>query len=406
MKTEDKHLVRMEGRCRGLLEAAPDAMVVVNQDEEIVLVNARAEKQFGYSREELLGRPVTILIPEGLAARLPADGLRTPAQQIGVGIELTGRRKNGSAFPIEIMLSPNESDEGTLVTAAIRDITTRKTSEAHLLKSVAQGRVVEEALFDEKERAQVTLNCIGDGVVCTDISGNVTFLNVVAEKLTGWVWQEAAGRPMAEVFPILNEASRETVPNPMEIAVDRDRTVHLPSNCLLVRRDGSEIPIEDSVAPIHDREGRATGAVIVFRDVSAARVMALKLAHSAQHDFLTGLPNRMLLNDRVSQAISLAPRHRKNVAILYLDLDGFKHINDSLGTPSATRCFRSSRNAWSVACVARTRSAGREAMNLSCCFPRWNAPRMPPEWPGGCCRRWSRCAPSSSSPFTSPRASA
>src|SRR4029077_1180237 len=96
-------------------------------------------------------------------------------------------------------------------------------------------------------------------------------------------------------------------------------------------RNGVEIPIEDSVAPIHDREGRATGAVIVFRDVSASRAMALQMTHSAQHDFLTGLPNRMLLNDRVGRAIALAPRHRKKVAVLFLDLDGFKHINDSLG---------------------------------------------------------------------------
>jgi diguanylate cyclase (GGDEF)-like protein/PAS domain S-box-containing protein len=199
------------------------------------------------------------------------------------------------------------------------------------LRHAIERRNLEEALFVEKERAQVTLNSIGDAVICTDITGNITFLNLIAEKMTGWPRQEAAGLPMADIFRILDATSHETTPNPTEIAVGENRTVHLPSNCVLVRRDGFEIPIEDSVAPIHDRQGRPIGAVIVFRDVSAARAMSLQMAYSAQHDFLTGLPNRMLLNDRVSQAIVLAPRHAKKVAVLFLDLDGFKHINDSLG---------------------------------------------------------------------------
>jgi len=323
---------------RALLEAAPDAMVVVNQGGEIVLLNLQAEKQFGYHPDELVGQKVKNIIPEGFAERLLADSTRTAAdalaQQIGTGIELMGRRKDGSEFPIEIMLSPLESAEGILVTAAIRNISVRKDAEEHVAQMDDRYRGLldaEEALFVEKERAQVTLNCIGDAVVCTDISGNITFLNPVAEKMTGWSCQQAAGRPMAEVIRILDATNRKTTPNPMEMAVGQNRTMHLSSNCILIRRDGFEIPIEDSVAPIHDREGQATGAVIVFRDVSAARAMALQMTHAAQHDLLTGLPNRMLLNDRASQAIAFAQRHMKKVAVLFLDLDGFKHINDSLG---------------------------------------------------------------------------
>jgi PAS domain S-box-containing protein len=141
-KAAEEHLEQMEGRYRGLLEAAPDAMVVVNQDGEIVLLNVQAEKQFAYSRDELLGQKVKNIIPEGFAERLIADGTRTAAgalaQQIGAGLELTGRRKDGSDFPIEIMLSPLESPEGILVTAAIRDITERKKSEQHLVTTVGE----------------------------------------------------------------------------------------------------------------------------------------------------------------------------------------------------------------------------------------------------------------------------
>jgi diguanylate cyclase (GGDEF)-like protein/PAS domain S-box-containing protein len=209
------------------------------------------------------------------------------------------------------------------------------------LRYAIERKTMEEALFVEKERAQVTLNSIGDAVVCADTTGKITFLNLVAEKITGWTWKEAAGLPMPDVFKILDASTRQPTPNPVDAALGLNRAVHLPSNCILVRRDGFETPIEDSVAPIHDRQGIATGAVIVFRDVSLARAMAAEMAHSAQHDFLTGLPNRMLLNDRVNQAIGMVPRHAKKIGVLFLDLDGFKHINDSLGHPTGDKLLQS-----------------------------------------------------------------
>ena len=209
------------------------------------------------------------------------------------------------------------------------------------LRYAIERKVVEDALFVEKERAQVTLNSIGDAVASTDSAGNITFLNLVAEEMTGWSLQEAAGRPMAEVLRIVDATSHETTPNPMDTAVAQNQTVHLPLNCVLIRRDGFETPIEDSVSPIHDRKGQASGAVIVFHDVSASQAMALQMTHSAHHDFLSGLPNRILLNDRIDQAIASASRYMKKLAVLFLDLDGFKHINDSLGHPTGDKLLQS-----------------------------------------------------------------
>jgi diguanylate cyclase (GGDEF)-like protein/PAS domain S-box-containing protein len=199
------------------------------------------------------------------------------------------------------------------------------------LRYAVERKIMEDALFAEKERAEVTLNCIGDAVACSDVSGLVTFLNLVAQKTTGWSLADALGKPMSDVVTIVDAVSRKATANPMERAIRQDAVVHIPSDCILIRQDESEVPIQDSVAPIHDREGRTTGAVIVFRDVSMGRAMAQQMAHSAHHDFLTGLPNRVLLNDRIGLAAALAARHGKKAAVLFLDLDGFKHINDSLG---------------------------------------------------------------------------
>jgi diguanylate cyclase (GGDEF)-like protein/PAS domain S-box-containing protein len=200
-----------------------------------------------------------------------------------------------------------------------------------VLKYMIARKQTEDALFIEKERTQVTLNSIADGVLSTDVSGNVTYLNPVGESMTGWTQQEALGRPFAEVFRIIDGASREPARNPMDLAIERDCAVGLASGCILLRRGGPESVIEDSAAPIHDRLGRVTGAVIVFHDVNKSRAITEKMSHLAQHDFLTDLPNRLLLNDRITQAISFAQRHQKQLAILFLDLDRFKEINDSLG---------------------------------------------------------------------------
>jgi len=188
-----------------------------------------------------------------------------------------------------------------------------------------------EALFREKERAQVTLNSIGDAVVCTDVSGNVTFLNPVAEALTGWSADQAIGRPFVEVFRIIDVLDHRHAINPMSLVIETNKPLNLPGGSVLIRRDGVESAIEDSTAPIHDRRGCVTGGVMVFHDVTQARAIAQKMSHLAQYDYLTDLPNRLLLNDRLSQAICAAHRLQQHLAVLFVDVDRFKHVNDSLG---------------------------------------------------------------------------
>ena len=206
--------------------------------------------------------------------------------------------------------------------------------------SVAR-KILEETLFNEKNRAQVTLDCIGDAVICTDLGGNISFLNPVAERMTGWSLKEAAGKPLADSFKIMDANTGETAANPTDKALGQGRTKDLPANCILTRRDGHQVFIEDSVAPIRDRDGMAAGSVLVFRDVTVARRLAEEITHLAEHDPLTGLPNRLLLNDRLNQAIARAGRKTSLIAVLFMDLDGFKHINDSLGHPTGDKLLES-----------------------------------------------------------------
>ena len=209
------------------------------------------------------------------------------------------------------------------------------------MRSSVPRKVLEETLFHEKDRAQVTLDCIGDAVICTDVAGNISFLNPVAERMTGWSLREAAGKALADCFKIMDANTGETAANPTEKALGQDRTTNLPANCILTRRDGHQVFIEDSVAPIRDSNGIAAGSVLVFRDVTVARRLAQEITHLAEHDPLTGLPNRLLLNDRLDQAIARAGRKTSLIAVLFMDLDGFKHINDSLGHPTGDKLLES-----------------------------------------------------------------
>ncbi|HEX7634359.1 MAG TPA: diguanylate cyclase, partial [Noviherbaspirillum sp.] len=201
---------------------------------------------------------------------------------------------------------------------------------ARLQAEISIRRATEENLFEAHEKARVTLNSIGDGVITTDIEGKVTYLNPAAERMSGWSSGEAMGQPIAEVFRIVDPVSRHPVDTALEATLHGNRITHIPSSSLLIRRDGTEAVVDDSCAPMHDRNGQVIGAVLAFHDVSAVRAMSLKMSYITQHDSLTDLPNRFLLNDRLRQAVVLAQRHGTRIALLFLDLDRFKHVNDTL----------------------------------------------------------------------------
>jgi diguanylate cyclase (GGDEF)-like protein/PAS domain S-box-containing protein len=227
------------------------------------------------------------------------------------------------------------------------------------LSSMVERAANAEALFEEKERAQVTLNSIGDAVMSSDVRGHVSYLNVVAESLTGWSREEARGHSVEEVFRIIDATTRETLQNPMALAIRENKTVCLTPNCVLIRRDGVESAVEDSAAPIHDRRGRVTGAVMVFHDVNSARAISLRMSYLAQHDSLTDLPNRILFNDRLTQSMALAHRHKQKLAVLFLDIDRFKHINDSLGHAIGDRLLQQVAQRL-LACVRSSDTVSRQ----------------------------------------------
>jgi diguanylate cyclase (GGDEF)-like protein/PAS domain S-box-containing protein len=304
---------------RTLIELSPDGIGVTDQNGILSMLNQKALNLLGYEHpDEIIGKSsLEIVAPE---YREYVEQRANDAVSGGPGhFEYTLLRKDGSSFPAEASATFIFDSNGLpqSVITIFRDITERKHMEARL--------------FEEKERAEITLHSIGDAVITTDVNARVDYLNPVAEKLTGWNMQEAVGQPLEKVFRIIEEGSRQPATNPVERCLREGKVVGLSNHSILINRDGREYSIDDSAAPIRNRQGEITGVVLVFHDVTEARRLSQKLKHEAIHDSLTGLVNRGEFERRLERALIKAKEHGSSHILCYLDLDQFKIINDTAG---------------------------------------------------------------------------
>jgi diguanylate cyclase (GGDEF)-like protein/PAS domain S-box-containing protein len=216
----------------------------------------------------------------------------------------------------------------------------KAVSMAGSLTEITDRKAAEAELQSAKERAQVTLQSIGDAVITTDTNGLIDYFNPVAETLTGWRLDQVQGLPLLSFVKFLDEKTRQCTPDPVELIMRDGQTLDMATALLLIRHDGSEIPVDESTAPIRNRSGQITGVVLVFRDVSRERQYAAKLSYQASHDALTGLINRREFENRLCRALESARQMGRHHAVMYLDLDQFKVINDTSGHTAGDELMR------------------------------------------------------------------
>jgi len=295
-----------------------------------IYFSPRSKELAGYADHEIENKPeafFALLHPDDLEPAVAAMKAHIH-DNCPYDVEFRIRAKNGEYRWFRARGRSVRDADGWAVRMAgsVTDVTDRKLAEAQL--------------FAEKERALVTLQSIGDAVITTDLEGRVEYFNPVAEVLTGWKNQEAEGMPLAIVCRLLDETTRQTLPDPLERVLREGRTVKVATNVLLLRRDGTEVAINESAAPIRDRVGEIAGVVLVLHDVRREREYASQLSYQASHDALTGLINRREFEHRLSLALASARDLGRTHAMLYLDLDQFKIVNDTCGHAAGDELMR------------------------------------------------------------------
>jgi len=320
-RAQDEAALRAsEARFRALFDNVVDGVFQASPDGDLISANPALIHMLGYADFDELKREgkltehyATSQCRERLIAELQANGRVR-------NYEYRMKRKDGELIVVLENSRVVEDEQGSVAyyEGTITDITQRKAAE--------------RALFKEKERAQVTLESIGDAVATTDSEGRVEYLNPVAEELTGWERRQAQGRHIDEIIRLADDLAGEAIENPVLRSLREGRVVGLTDDVVLISRDGSRIAIQDSAAPIQDGSGEVVGAVMVFHDVSQERQLHRKLSYYASHDSLTGLINRREFEERLSTALGSVRRQEiTSYALLYMDLDQFKVVNDTCG---------------------------------------------------------------------------
>ena len=257
--TEQRAAQRAQARLAAIVEFSGDAIITKNLDSIIQTWNLGAEKLFGYTAEEAIGKPITILFPEDRLNEEDAILEKLRRGEAVERLETIRRAKDGRRIPVSVSISPLKNEDGNVIGAS------------KIIHDVSDIVAAREALVREKELLATTLASIGDGVIVTDAQSRVTFINPEAERLTGWTNTDATGRPLSVVFRIVNERTHRVAENPVEKALRLGTIVGLANHTMLLREDGSEFLIDDSAAPIRDKDGSLFGVVLVFRDVTEQR---------------------------------------------------------------------------------------------------------------------------------------
>lgn len=317
-KRVEEALRASEARLRLLTDAMPAIMAYVDANQRYRYHNKAFETWLGLTADQIDGHHLREVLGEELYESIKSQ-VKEALSGKEVRHERAQRVTGGATLHLSVHYIPHFGPDGK-----VRGF-------YGMLTDITEHKRIETALFAEKERAQVTLESIGDAVITTDGEGKVLYQNPVAERLTGWTDAQTRGLPLQAIFTITSEATGEAVDNPVRRCLAEGRPVRLPEHVKLTRRDGKEFAIDDSAAPIRDRHENIIGAVLVFHDVTQQRIMARQLSHEATHDALTGLVNRPEFERRVLRVLSSSRIDHSHHALCYLDLDQFKAVNDTCG---------------------------------------------------------------------------